>query len=140
MVTLRADRIPTARTRTGIPAGRLIARAKGVTWLKSIYNCDITRISPEGRVRRIANRWDAPSRGGCRLRRIVADGRGDLWAIGGSLRPGRRGVVFRIDGDTGRLLGRPVSVGTDPWMLAPTGTGTWVGDRTSRTIRFVARR
>ncbi|MFN8121837.1 MAG: hypothetical protein U0237_05350 [Thermoleophilia bacterium] len=144
MYALRLDRLPASRSAgtAGVPVvrgARLLARARGVSWFKSQYGCAITRVSPAGRMTALPQRWDAPSRGGCRLRRMTADGRGRLWAIG-QIRGLARGWVFRFDGTTGRLAGPPHRVGTDPWSLAPVGGGVWVGDFTARTIRFVPAR
>ncbi|MCC6830179.1 MAG: hypothetical protein IT200_02440 [Thermoleophilia bacterium] len=141
MRTYRLDRLAASRG-AGVPVvsgGRLIARARGVTWLKQQYACAITRLSPAGRATSVPERWDATSRGGCRLRRITADGHGALWAIG-QVRGHTRARVFRLDGTTGRLTAAPVRVGFDPWSLAPAGRGVWVGDFTARTIRFVPAR
>lgn len=130
-----------------VPA-RILARRAGVTWAKGVHGCVITRVAPDGRRRALGQGWRAglgPAGRGdryrrCRLRRIEADARGDLWAIAGNLPRGTRGRVLRIDGDTGRLLARPVGVGTDPVALAPAGRGVWVADGTSRTVRYVTPR
>lgn len=143
MRAYRIDRLPASRTGDGdapvITGARLLAPARGVSWFKSQYDCAITRVSPTGRRAAVPARWDAASRGGCRLRRIAADGRGGLWAIG-QIRGRTRGWVFRFDGVTGRLTGAPARVGRDPWSLAPATGGVWVGDITARTIRFVPAR
>lgn len=144
MRAYRLDRLPAAggADETGVPVvagARLLARARGVSWFKSQYGCAITRVSPAGRRTEVPQRWDAASRGGCRLRRITADARGGVWAIG-QIRGRARGWVFRFDGTTGRLTGAPLRVGTDPWSLAPAGRGVWVGDFTARTIRLVTAR
>ncbi|MFN8121082.1 MAG: hypothetical protein U0237_01500 [Thermoleophilia bacterium] len=123
------------REEGGIPA-RILSRVRGVTWAKSLDGCEIRRMAPDGSVRTVPPRWADRSRGGCRTRAIAGDGAGDVWVIGGNLRPGARGVVYRVSGATGRLVGRPFLVGRDPWVLVPARGGVWVGDDRSRTLRF----